>query len=207
MFFARGMTAVIIIDTIDITDKTYEFIANCRIPVLGHAFISISVVIAVIVLLIAAYIARYTKFGRAAYAIGGNEQSAMLMGLPIGRTKIGIYMLGGVCSTLSGIVFSFYMRSGFTLHGLGMEMEAIASAVIGGTLLTGGVGSVFGTLFGVLIQGTIQSLIMFQGTLSSWWTKIAVAILLCMFIVIQSLLTYRRVRKKSALVPRKVYHF
>lgn len=197
MFFARGMTAVISIDTIDITDKTYEFIANYRIPVLGGAFISISVVIAVIVLLVAAYIARYTKFGRAAYAIGGNEQSAMLMGLPVGRTKVGIYMLGGVCSALSGIVFSFYMRSGFTLHGLGMEMESIASAVIGGTLLTGGVGSVLGTLFGVLIQGTIQSIIMFQGTLSSWWTKIAVAILLCLFIVMQSLLTARRGRKKS----------
>lgn len=110
MFFARGMTAVISIDTIDITDKTYEFIANYTIPVFGGAFISISVVIAVVVLLIAAFIAHFTKFGRAAYAIGGNEQSAILMGLPVGRTKIGVYMLGGICSTLSGIVFSFYMR-------------------------------------------------------------------------------------------------
>lgn len=197
MFFARGMTAVISIDTIDITDKTYEIIANYRIPVFGGAFISISVVIAVIALLIAAYIAHFTKFGRTAYAIGGNEQSAILMGLPVGRTKVCVYMLGGICSTLSGIVFSFYMRSGFTLHGLGMEMESIASAVIGGTLLTGGVGSVFGTLFGVLIQGTIQTLVMFQGTLSSWWTKIAVAVLLCLFIVMQSVLTARRARKKA----------
>ncbi len=206
MFFARGMTAVISIDTIDITDKTYELIANYRIPVFGGAFISISVVIAVIALLIAAYIAHFTKFGRTAYAIGGNEQSAVLMGLSVGRTKIGIYMLGGICSTLSGIVFSFYMRSGFTLHGLGMEMESIASAVIGGTLLTGGVGSVFGTLFGVLIQGTIQTLVMFQGTLSSWWTKIAVAILLCLFIVMQSLLTARRIRKKSQVLKSDISH-
>ena len=197
MFFARGMTAVISIDTIDITDKTYEIIANYRIPVLGGAFISISVVIAVIVLLIGIYIAHFTKFGRSAYAIGGNEQSAILMGLPVGRTKVCVYMLGGICSALSGIVFSFYMRSGFTLHGLGMEMESIASVVIGGTLLTGGVGHVFGTLFGVLIQGTIQTLIMFQGTLSSWWTKIAVAFLLFLFIVMQSLLTSSRLRKKS----------
>lgn len=197
MFFARGMTAVISIDTIDITDKTYELIANYRIPIGRGGFISISVVIAIIVLLIGIYIAHYTKFGRAAYAIGGNEQSAILMGLPVGRTKIGVYMLGGICSALAGIVFSFYMRSGFTLHGLGMEMESIASVVIGGTLLTGGAGYLFGTLFGVLIQGTIQTLIMFQGTLSSWWTKIAVAILLCLFIVMQSLLTTRKSKKKS----------
>ncbi len=84
-------------------------------------------------------------------------------------------MLSGICSSLAGIVFSFYMLSGYSLHGQGMELDAIASAVIGGTLLTGGVGYVVGSLFGALTQGVIQNIIMFGGTLNSWWTKIVVA--------------------------------
>jgi ribose/xylose/arabinose/galactoside ABC-type transport system permease subunit len=89
------------------------------------------------------------------------------------------------------------MLSGYGLHAMGLEMDAIASAVIGGTPLTGGVGFVTGTVFGVLIQGVIQTLIMFQGTLSSWWTKIAVAFLLCLFIVLQRIVVSRKERTKS----------
>lgn len=201
LLFARGMTAVINIDTINITNPVYVSISNSRIHLLGNAFITPSVIIALVVLAVGIYIAHFTKFGRAVYAIGGNEQSAILMGLPVARIKILVYTLSGVCSAIAGIVFSFYMLSGYTLHGQGMEMDAIASAVIGGTSLTGGVGYIFGTLFGVLINGVIQTLIMFQGTLSSWWTKIAIAVLLCIFIVLQSLITSRKKgakNKKSA---------
>jgi len=192
LFFARGMTAVISTDTINIKNKLYSDIANYRIYIIGKSFISIGVVIALIVMLMAIYIAHFTKFGRTVYAIGGNEQSAILMGLPVGRTKVLVYTFSGTCYGIAGIVFSFYMLSGYTLHAQGAEMDAIASAVIGGTPLTGGTGYIFGTLFGVLIQGIIQTLIMFQGTLSSWWTRIAVAFILCLFIVIQRLLTIRR---------------
>jgi simple sugar transport system permease protein len=201
LLFARGMTAVINIDTINITNPVYVSISNSRIHLFGNAFITPSVIIALVVLAVGIYIAHFTKFGRAVYAIGGNEQSAILMGLPVARIKILVYTLSGVCSAIAGIVFSFYMLSGYTLHGQGMEMDAIASAVIGGTSLTGGVGYIFGTLFGVLINGVIQTLIMFQGTLSSWWTKIAIAVLLCIFIVLQSLITSRKKgakNKKSA---------
>ena len=197
MFLARGLCYVISIDTIMITDPFYQLVATYRIPLPFNNFISISVVIALVLVLAALYLINYTKFGRNLYAVGGNAHSAMLMGLPVGRTKILVYGLNGFCSALSGIVFSFYMLSGYGLHAVGLEMDAIASAVIGGTPLTGGVGFITGTLFGVLIQGVIQTIIMFQGTLSSWWTKIAVAFLLCVFIVLQRIVVARKERSKS----------
>lgn len=184
MFLARGLCYLVSIDTITITDPTYAAISQARIKI-GSGFISWSVVIAIVVLLAAIYILQYTRFGRTVYAIGGNEQSAKLMGLPVDRTKILVYTLSGFCSSLAGVVFSFYMLSGYGQHTVGLEMDAIASAVIGGIMLTGGVGYIFGTLLGVLTQGTIQTLIMFEGTLSSWWTKIVVAALLCLFIILQ----------------------
>ena len=197
MFLARGLCYVISIDTIMITDPFYQQIATYRIPLPFDTFISISVLIAGILVLAALYLINYTKFGRTVYAIGGNAQSAMLMGLPVGRTKVLVYAFNGFCSALAGIVFSFYMLSGYGLHAVGLEMDAIASAVIGGTPLTGGVGFVTGTVFGVLIQGVIQTLIMFQGTLSSWWTKIAIAFLLCIFIVLQRIIIARKERTKA----------
>ena len=184
MFLARGLCYLVSIDTITITNSTYSAISQGRIKI-GNGFISWSVVIALIVLIVGIYILQYTRFGRTVYAIGGNEQSAKLMGLPVERTKILVYTLSGFCSSLAGVVFSFYMLSGYGQHTVGLEMDAIAAAVIGGIMLTGGVGYLFGTLLGVLTQGVIQTLIMFQGTLSSWWTKIAVASLLCLFIILQ----------------------
>lgn len=187
MFFARGLCYVINIDSIPITNEFYTKVSQYRIPMGGEAFISINVVIFVVVVLAALYLAHYTRFGRTVYAIGGNEQSAILMGLPVGRTKVLIYTINGFCSALAGVVFTFYMLSGYGLHAVGMEMDAIASVVIGGTLLSGGVGYVLGTMFGVLILGTIQTLIVFQGTLSSWWTKIVIGILLFLFCLLQRL--------------------
>jgi simple sugar transport system permease protein len=108
-----------------------------------------------------------------------------LMGLPVEATTIGVYALSGFCSALGGVLFTFYMLSGYGLHALGLELDAIAAVVIGGTLLTGGVGYVIGTLFGVLMLGIIQTLISFDGTLSSWWTRIAVGALLFVFCLSQ----------------------
>jgi simple sugar transport system permease protein len=119
------------------------------------------------------------------------------MGLKVGRTKVLVYTLNGLCSGLAGVAFSLYMLSGYGLHAEGLEMDSIASVVIGGTLLTGGSGFVFGTLFGVLIQGLIQTVIMFQGTLSSWWTKIFVGILLFVFIVLQKVISNMKTTKNE----------
>jgi ribose/xylose/arabinose/galactoside ABC-type transport system permease subunit len=137
--------------------------------------------------LVGLYVSRFTKFGRIVYAIGGNEQSALLMGLPVGSTKIAIYALSGFCSALAGIVFTFYTLSGYALNGKGMELDAIATVVIGGTLLTGGVGNILGTVLGVLVYGIIQVLIMFQGTLNSWWTRIVIGFLVFVFCLLQRL--------------------
>ncbi|MDR3411936.1 MAG: sugar ABC transporter permease YjfF [Formivibrio sp.] len=187
MFLARGLCYVISIDSISITDESYTHIAQYRLMLGADTFISISALIALVVLTLAIYLAQYTRFGRAVYAIGGNERSAELMGLPVGKTKILVYALSGLCSALGGVLVTFYMLSGYGLHALGMELDAIAAAVIGGTLLTGGVGYVAGSLVGVLILGVIQSLIAFDGTLSSWWTRIAVGVLLCLFCLMQRL--------------------
>ena len=105
---------------------------------------------------------------------------------------MGVYAFSGFCSALGGVVFTFYMLSGYGLHAVGMELDAIAAVVIGGTLLSGGVGYVFGSLFGVLMLGIIQTLIMFDGNLSSWWTRIAVGALLLVFCLLQRAFEQRR---------------
>jgi simple sugar transport system permease protein len=114
------------------------------------------------------------------------------MGLPVGRTKIIVYSFSGFCSALAGIVFSISLLAGYGQFATGMELDTIASVVMGGTLLTGGVGNVIGTLFGVLIEGTIISILQYNGTLSSWWTRIGVGVLTLIFIGIQSLFYVRR---------------
>lgn len=194
MFLARGLCYVISINTITINDPFYTKMALAKIRLPGGSFISISVVIALFVVLLAIYLAHYTRFGRNTYAIGGHEPSALLMGLPVGRTKMLIYAFSGFCSSLGGVVFTFYMLSGYGLHAVGLELDAIAAVVIGGTLLTGGTGYVIGTFFGVLIQGVIQTIITFEGTLSSWWTKIVIGMLLFLFILLQRVFTARTSR-------------
>jgi simple sugar transport system permease protein len=194
MFLARGLCYVISIDSISIGNDFFSAVSQARIPVWGEASISIGAIIALAVVALAIFIAHFTPFGRTVYAIGGNEQSAVLMGLPVRSTLVGIYTLSGFCSALAGVVFSFYMLSGYGLHAVGLELDAIAAVVIGGTLLSGGVGYVFGTLFGVLMLGIIQTLIMFDGSLSSWWTRIVIGALLFAFCLLQQLFEAKRKR-------------
>ncbi|MFZ6645365.1 galactofuranose ABC transporter, permease protein YjfF [Undibacterium sp. TJN25] len=187
MFLARGLCYLISINSITIDDPLYVTMSQTRLEFLG-AFISPSVLIALLTLALAVFAAHYTRFGRAVYAIGGNEQSALLMGLPVGRTKVLVYAFSGFCAALAGVLFSFYMLSGYGLHAQGTELDAIAAVVIGGTLLTGGYGYVAGALSGVLILGVIQTLISFDGTLSSWWTRIVIGMLLFIFCLVQRLM-------------------
>jgi galactofuranose transport system permease protein len=190
------------LNAIAITDPFFTRMSQTRIPLWRtgtsfnhvtpvYAFISPGVVIALVVVAIAFYVLHYTRFGRTIYAIGGNEQSATLMGLPVARTKVLAYVVSGVCSSIGGLLFAFYSLSGYSLTAVGMEMDAISAVVIGGTLLTGGSGFVLGSLLGVLVLGTIQTIISFEGTLSSWWTKIVIGALLLMFVVLQRLLLMR----------------
>jgi len=184
MFFARGLCYIISTDSIPIRDGFWTLMAQSKISFAGYR-VSPSVVVALVVVLIAGYVLHYTRLGRNVYAIGGNQRSALLMGLPVAQTKIAVYTISGLCSALGGVLLSFYMLSGYSLHAVGMELDAIAAVVIGGTLLTGGAGYVFGTVVGVSVLGLIQTLISFDGRLSSWWTKIFIGGLLFVFILLQ----------------------
>nr|WP_255425794.1 galactofuranose ABC transporter, permease protein YjfF [Pseudonocardia petroleophila] len=188
MFLARGMCFVISVESIPIRDPLFTAIAQSAITLPGDTFVSPSALLAVAVVAVAAYVLHSTRFGRSVYAVGGNEHSAMLMGLPVARTKVAVYAISGTCSALAGLLFGFYSLSGYSLAAVGTELDAIAAVVIGGTLLSGGVGLVVGSLLGVLVLGIIQTFISFEGTLSSWWTRIVIGVLLLVFVVLQRLL-------------------
>lgn len=194
-FFMRGLCAVISTQSIPISDDFYITMALQKIS-FGRAKLYYYVLIALIVLALAFYVLKFTRFGRGIYAVGGNEQSATLMGLPVARTKMMVYGISGFCAALGGVVFSFYTLAGYSLQNMGLELDAISSAVIGGTLLSGGVGSVVGTTFGVLIQGVIQTIVTYQN-LNTWWTKVTIALLLCVFIVIQRIIAIRSEKAKA----------
>jgi len=198
MFLARGSGFVIRLYSIPIHHKFYDNLSRVGIPLGTQVFIPSPAIIFIIVIAIAIYLAHLTKFGRNTYAIGGNEQSAILMGLPVRLTKVAIYTFSGFCAALAGVVYTLYTSSGNPSAGIGLELDAIAAVVIGGTLLTGGVGYVAGTLMGVLILGIIQTTITFEGTLSSWWTRIAIGVLLLVFILLQEFII-----KLSAASVRK----
>jgi galactofuranose transport system permease protein len=194
LFFARGMAYIISLTSVTISDGFYKYLALTPIPIplIPKAYVYIPSLVGPLLLLAAMYLAFFTRFGRTIYAIGNNEQSARLMGLPVAPTKIIVYSFSGFCSALAGIVFSISLLAGYGQFATGIELDSIASVVMGGTLLTGGVGTVVGTLFGVLIEGTIISILQYNGTLSSWWTRIGVGVLTLIFIGIQSLFYVRR---------------
>jgi simple sugar transport system permease protein len=187
MFLARGLCYLVSVESIIIDDPLFVAMSRTQLALPG-GFISPGALVALVVLAIAIWLAQFTAFGRAVYAIGGNEQSALMMGLPVGRTRVMVYAFSGLCAAGGGVLFAFYMLSGYGLHAQGAELDAIAAVVIGGTLLAGGYGYIAGALSGVLVLGAIQTLIAFDGTLSSWWTKIVIGALLFVFCVVQRLL-------------------
>lgn len=192
LFLARGLTYLISVESIPIDDETFTAVAFASIDLPGGYFTTWTVVVALAAVAVAAYVLAFTRFGRTVYAIGGNEASALLMGLRVGFVKVGVYVVSGFCAALGGLLFALYTLSGYSLHAVGTELDAIAAVVIGGTLLTGGRGFVVGSLCGVLVLGTIQSFISFDGTLSSWWTRIAIGALVLLFVIVQRLMTRRQ---------------
>jgi ribose/xylose/arabinose/galactoside ABC-type transport system permease subunit len=189
LFFTRGMAYIISLTSVTIKDSVYKTLAltPLYIPFIPKAYVYPTALVGPIMLLVAIYLSFFTRFGRTIYAMGNNEQSALLMGLSVARTKIMVYAFSGLCSALAGIVFSMSLLAGYGQFATGMELDAIAAVVMGGTSLSGGIGNVIGTLFGVLIHGTIVSVLQFNGTLSSWWTRIGVGVLTLIAIGIQSL--------------------
>jgi galactofuranose transport system permease protein len=213
MWFARGMCYLISDAEIRIYDPTWKTLAGIKVLIPGLAdpvaktgsYVTVLVVIALAVLVAGLFLAHLTRFGRTLYAMGGNsgrnEQSARLMGLPVNRTKMQVYMVNGFCSALAGLVYSIYVGSGHGSHAMGMELMVIAAVVIGGVALTGGEGYVLGAFFGVLILSLIQALILYNGQLSSWWTSIFIGLLMLLFIGVQSVLATLNTRRLARAGP------
>ncbi|MCD8238994.1 MAG: sugar ABC transporter permease YjfF [Clostridiales bacterium] len=209
MFFARGMTAVLSTQQISIvSDALFTKLAGLKVNlpfgayenskgILQIPYVRITVVVALICVAVTFFILYATRFGRSVYAVGGNQQSAALMGLNVKLTKLKTYVLASLFTSIGGICFCLNTMSGTTSQATGMEMDAISSAVIGGTLLTGGVGNVIGSFFGVLINGTISTLVKSNGKLISSWSNIVTAILLCFFIVLQAVFAKLKERKNK----------
>lgn len=187
MFLARGLSFLLSTDSIPVNHPLYAALNDLSIP-LGNGRLSVIAITMLVVFAAGGLLVHRTRFGANVFALGGNLTSARLMGVQVGRVTILIYSLSGFLAALAGIVFSLYTSAGYSLAATGTEMDAIAAVVIGGTLLSGGYGYMAGTFVGILIQGLIQTFITFDGTLSSWWTKIAVGVLLFLFIVFQRLL-------------------
>jgi simple sugar transport system permease protein len=148
--------------------------------------------IMVVVFAVAAFVSLFTSFGRSIYAIGGSEQSALLMGLPVGRNKILTYAINGFCAGVAGLMSLMVRTTGDATRGDGRELDAIAVVVVGGTLLTGGSGSIFGTFLGLLIVGLIENLVIAEHFESTAWPRIAVGVLLLAFILLQKLLQMKQ---------------
>jgi galactofuranose transport system permease protein len=198
MFLARGGASVLSPDSIGIKHALYTQISKSYIALPGGGRFTVIAMIMLAVFALGMILAHRTRFGSYVYALGGSEVSAALMGVPVARTTILIYMLSSTLAGLAGIVFSLYTSAGYSLSALGVELDAIAAVVIGGTLLTGGYGFIAGTFIGVMLQGLVQTYIVFDGTLSSWWTKIVIGGLLFMFILLQRLVFRASAPRKKA---------
>ncbi|VEG53252.1 ABC transporter [Mycolicibacterium aurum] len=186
MFLARGLCYVISVDTLPINDPVLREVGLNYVYLYEDKFIRWTVVIAIAVVAIAAYTLHQTRFGRTVYAVGGNRQSAQLMGLSASRARVSVYAISGLCAALAGLLLAVQKLSGYSLNGIGLELDAIAAAVIGGVLLSGGVGFVLGSVIGVLVLGTIGTFVT-AANLDSYWTRIMTGVLLLVFVLVQRL--------------------
>lgn len=208
MFFARGMTTIVHTNPFNVTEnKPFIALKDTRITIPGlgsvnkagkyiDAKIEIGVIVAIVVVILMFCALHWTKRGRHFYAVGGNNQSALMLGINVKKTKFLAYVICGVLAGIGGYVYFLHVGSGANTNAAGMEMNAIASSIIGGTMLTGGVGNPLGTLFGVLSLSTIQNIVASAGLGDAWWTGITIAAMLCLFLIIQSVVM---VRKRKAV--------
>ena len=192
-FLARGLIFVFTTISVGISHPFYSQVYDIAIKLPDGGRISFLAIIFLVVLVGGIFIAHYTEFGRNIYAMGGDPNAALMLGVPIARTTIGVYALNGFLVALAAVVYSLYTSSGYPLATTGLELDAIAAVVIGGTLLTGGVGYVAGTFIGILINGTIRTYISFDGSLNGWWTRILIGVLVFVFVGLQKLLSSKTV--------------
>lgn len=207
MFFARGMTTIVNSAPFNVANEAFVALKETRVIVPGmgsvnklgkyvNAYVEIGVVAALIIVIVLFCVLRWTKLGRSFYAVGGNRQSAPMLGINVKRTRFLSHLICGLLAGIGGFVYFLHVGSGSASHASGMEMNAIASSIIGGTMLTGGVGNIIGTFFGVLSLSTIQNIVSSAGLDQAWWTGITIAAMLCLFLVVQSVVI---AKKKKAL--------
>jgi len=194
LFLARGLAFVVSLKSIRVDDSAVLWLQSTRFQV-GDWYITPTGIIALLAVGIGAFVLQYTRFGRTVYAIGGNEQSARLMGLKVARTKVLVYLISGSLAGLAGLILTAYSGAGYPRNGIGTELDAIAAVVIGGTLLSGGRGYVLGSMIGVLVYGTIKTVISFLGAEQAWM-QIIVGGLLLLFILIQRFIVSRSERRE-----------
>jgi len=194
LFLARGLAFVVSLDSVRVENESVLWLQTTRWH-LGEWYITPTGILALSIALIGAFVMQFTRFGRTVYAVGGNEQSARLMGLNVARTKVSVYVISGVCAGLAGLVLTAYSGAGYPRNGIGTELDVIAAVVIGGTLLTGGTGYVLGSVIGVLVFGTINTVIAFKGAEQAW-TRIIIGLMLLMFIVVQRAIVVRAERRR-----------
>ncbi len=194
MFLMRGCAFWITTESVGISHPLYDKLSGFEVP-LGPTALPVTALALVAILALGGLVAHYTRFGRNLLAIGGSEQSALLMGLPLAASRVGVYVCSSLCATLAGLALAFYTGSGNPTFGTGLELDAIAVVVIGGTLLTGGRGHMLGTLLGLLVFGVIQSALVFDGRLSAHWSRIIVGGLLLAFILLQRFLLSRLAKR------------
>lgn len=195
MFLMRGCAFWITTESIGINHPFYQKLSAFEIALGERASLPATAVCLLTALLVGYVLAHHTRFGRNLLAIGGSEQSALLMGLPLGTARISAYAFNSACATCAGLVLVLYTGSGNPSFGLGLELDAIAVVVIGGTLLSGGRGHMLGTLLGLLIFGVIQAALIFDGRLSPAWSRIVVGALLLVFILLQRALLSRLAKR------------
>lgn len=203
MFFARGMTTIVNTNPFNVANEEFVALKNTRviIPGMGYvtkagkyvdAYIEIGVIVALLVVVVLFCMLKWTKLGRQFYAVGGNDQSALMLGINVKRTKFLAHLLCGLLAGIGGFVCFLHVGSGAVSNGSGAEMNAIASSIIGGTMLTGGVGNIAGTFFGVLSLNAIKKIVSSAGFDEAWYTGITVAAMLCLFLIIQSVVIARK---------------
>lgn len=213
MFFARGMTTIVHTNPLNVTGNQ-DFVdmkdARIIIPLLGStnkkgkyipATVEIGVIVALVIVIVLFCVLKWSRTGRNFYAVGGNRQSALMLGINVQRTTFISYVICGLLAGIGGFVYFMHVGSGSPSHASGAEMNAIASSIIGGTMLTGGVGNIAGTLFGVLSLALIQNIVSSLGLDQPWWTGITIAAMLCIFLVVQSIIIARR--KKANMKKSK----
>lgn len=203
MFFARGMTTIVNAEPFNVRNEAFANVKNTHIVIPGlgsvnrkgiyvDAYIEIGVIVAILVVILLFCLLRWTKLGRSFYAVGGNKESALMLGINVKRTKFIAHTLCGLLAGIGGYVYFMHVGAGSVANATGAEMDAIASSIIGGTMLTGGVGNIIGTFFGVLSLSTIQVIVSTAGFDDAWWTGITRAVMLCLFLVIQSVVLARK---------------